>query len=622
MQPTRLLFLFTWPMWTTLIVVLLFYFLVQQLAPNVAALKLNDVVFSPTHVPGEVYTGAHSGEAVSLPHNWSREGFAGQHAWYFARLKLNVPPNRLWCIYLPSVAANAAVYVNGRFLGSGGEMSVPPTRNDFRPLYFAIPNGMLIPDENEIAVHVVSDPPGRGFLGPLLLGPDETLGHSFKRSHFIRVTLVQFIAVSLLVSMFYVGVLAIKTRDSVYFYFAALLGAGTLFDASLLLIDLRLPGRYMDWLRMLGTGWLVVFLIFFLHRFLNIYRPLIERIVLIWAVTGTVLLALLPHAWAYSVSSYYWDVMTIVWGGYALVIAWHASFKVQSKEYWAIALSVLVLLGAGVRDWIMYTENPEIFQGTLLIYAMVYPLVIFAWVLLQRFTTALSEADLLNRELEDRVKRREAELAANYEKISAAKQQQALIEERERIMRDMHDGIGGQLIAATAEARQVGSKRLVDSLECALADLRLMIDSFEPVDEDLGTVLGLVRMRLERRLRNHNLHFDWRVEDLPPIKDFGPHKVLQVMRILEEAVTNVVRHAQASRIIVSAREKLREGIAGIGVEIIDDGRGIDPAAPKGSGLENMRYRAQSIGGHLVVEAVQPGTAVRLWLPLVPATAFA
>lgn len=181
-------------------------------------------------------------------------------------------------------------------------------------------------------------------------------------------------------------------------------------------------------------------------------------------------------------------------------------------------------------------------------------------------------------------------------------------------MRDMHDGIGGQLISATAAARGGAKEELVDSLEVALTDLRLMIDSFEPVYGDLTTVLGIIRMRLEKRLNNHGLHFDWQVDDIAEVPDLAPHKVLQVMRIIEEAVTNIVRHANAKKITVMARDGINKGDAGVFVEIKDDGKGIDDNIRKGRGLDNMNRRAEAIGGKLLITAANPGTLVSLWLP--------
>jgi signal transduction histidine kinase len=198
--------------------------------------------------------------------------------------------------------------------------------------------------------------------------------------------------------------------------------------------------------------------------------------------------------------------------------------------------------------------------------------------------------------------------------MSSALKKQALTEERERIMRDMHDGIGGHLITAISVAKEDNQNNLVDHLDYALADLRLMIDSFEPVNNDLGTVLGMMRLRLEKRLDNHDLRFAWKVEDIPEIPDLGPHIVLHVMRILEEAITNVIKHARASEIIVAAYASEIGGSNGVSVDIIDNGKGLPERPSNGNGMNNMQRRAEIIGGRLLIESLNIGTRISLWLP--------
>ncbi len=607
-------FLFSWPLWFCLLAVCLLLLMLHQLKINGEVLAVDEAAFIELAGDSDILFEFPDGKAVSLPHNWSRDGFPGDSAWYLVKLKLNVPPNRLWGIYIPSLGANASVYLNGYLLGSGGRMEEPPAHNDYRPLYFAIPNGMLEPGVNEIAINLVSDPAGRGFISPLFLGPDETVGTSYKRAFFIRVTVVQFIVISLMISIFYIAVLAIKTKDPVYGYFAATLGASWLFGFVVLVVESPLAGWHLDWLRMQSTGWLVVFLILYLHRFYGIKRPDTERALLLWAISGAIITAFVPIDYFYQLNSYYWDVLTVAWGVYALVVSFIMTAKSYSTEHYAMALSVMVLLGAGVRDWILYTGPPEGFDGTMTLYAVTLALVTFAWVLLHRFTAALNKADSLNRELENRVLKKQEELMLTYKKMSDAQKQQALTEERERIMRDMHDGIGGHLVSAISAAKIDSQNNLLEHLDYALADLRLMIDSFEPVDDDLGTVLGMMRMRLEKRLHNHELRFVWQVDDIPEIPDLGPHKVLHVMRILEEAVTNVIKHALASKIVVAAYEYELDASPGVAVDIVDDGKGIPEDSTAGYGLSNMQRRADIIGGRLLIESMSTGARIQLWMP--------
>ena len=114
-------------------------------------------------------------------------------------------------------------------------------------------------------------------------------------------------------------------------------------------------------------------------------------------------------------------------------------------------------------------------------------------------------------------------------------------------MKEIHDGVGGHLISMLSMVRS--GKRdtdiIVSSIEAALSDLRLMIDSLSPQEHDIPSLLGALRTRLEPQMKDSGLNLNWQVEALPAIPDFGPHKALQVLRIVQEAVTNVIRHAEA-----------------------------------------------------------------------------
>jgi signal transduction histidine kinase len=128
-------------------------------------------------------------------------------------------------------------------------------------------------------------------------------------------------------------------------------------------------------------------------------------------------------------------------------------------------------------------------------------------------------------------------------------------------------------------------------------------------------VLATIRTRLEARLGRHGLRFDWQVVDLPPLRGFGPERVLQAMRIVQEAITNVVKHAHATTITVSTGEEtFGDGRPGVFVEIRDDGTGLGTGHAPGRGISNMRRRTARLAGHLAITSGESGTMVRLWLP--------
>jgi len=204
-------------------------------------------------------------------------------------------------------------------------------------------------------------------------------------------------------------------------------------------------------------------------------------------------------------------------------------------------------------------------------------------------------------------------------------------EERRRLRRDLHDGLGPALAAQTLKigsARHFLTRdpalagRLLDELErdvgAALADVRRLVYNLRPPAlDDLGLVgaLGLLAAQYGGEGAGApGLRVRVETGDLPPL----PAAVeVAAYRIAQEALANVARHAGAAR--ADLRLTLADGPAGqprLLLEVADDGRGIDQSAGGGVGLHSMRERAAELGGFLAV-GPRPGggTLISATLPL-------
>jgi signal transduction histidine kinase len=178
-------------------------------------------------------------------------------------------------------------------------------------------------------------------------------------------------------------------------------------------------------------------------------------------------------------------------------------------------------------------------------------------------------------------------------------------------MRDMHDGTGGRLVSALSLLRSGGATQaaLEETLVEAIDDLHLTIDSLRPGAMDLPSVLGLLRARLERQLRPHAVHLEWAIGDAGEDEELSPDQVLHVIRIVQEAVANALRHAAATTVRVATG---RDGDA-TWLEIADDGRGGAKPRSGGRGLANLAQRASLLGGRLDLASSEGGTRVRVTL---------
>jgi signal transduction histidine kinase len=256
------------------------------------------------------------------------------------------------------------------------------------------------------------------------------------------------------------------------------------------------------------------------------------------------------------------------------------------------------------------------------IYLLPYaPLVVFAsflYATLRRYVQAIEQVEGTNEQLEARLREREAELEINHTRLRDVEREQALLKERERLMADMHDGIGSTLMSSLLmlEHGQTDREGVAAVLRECVDDLRLVIDSLEPIDQDLGTLLATLRYRLSRRLEAAGIRLEWTMGELPRLLWLSAPDALQVLRLLQEVLTNVLKHAGAQRVQMSACLSDAQTVE---VLVQDDGRGFDPQHAEhlgGRGMSNLRLRARHLQAVLEVDSAPGrGTAVRLLLPV-------
>ncbi|WP_433215504.1 sensor histidine kinase [Dactylosporangium sp. CS-047395] len=190
-------------------------------------------------------------------------------------------------------------------------------------------------------------------------------------------------------------------------------------------------------------------------------------------------------------------------------------------------------------------------------------------------------------------------------------------EERRRLRRDLHDGLGPTLAGLTmrAEAAQeVGPgaagqllEEIVRDAQTAVADVRRLVDGLRPPALDTLGLVGALRAHLATQPAGGSrvsLDVPAAIDGLPAATEVAAY------RIAVEALANARRHAGARTVhlgLVLENERLR-------VLVADDGRGTATAREGGVGMDSMRERAAELGGELVVESTDEGTRVRAWLP--------
>ncbi len=211
----------------------------------------------------------------------------------------------------------------------------------------------------------------------------------------------------------------------------------------------------------------------------------------------------------------------------------------------------------------------------------------------------------------------EAENQRETAERSSAQRERELLEQRDRILREMHDGLGGQIVSVLSMVRRgkATPDEIAEGLRRALDDMRILIDSLETSGEGLRNLLGKLRARLDPLLRRNEIDIEWQIDPRSPLDALDPEKSLHCLRIIQEAMTNVIQHAGATtvRVVISPGES---DLPMVSIEVSDNGVGADPAIPRsGHGTKNMLARAKEIGGEIRFESMNPGRRVHLRVPV-------
>ena len=193
----------------------------------------------------------------------------------------------------------------------------------------------------------------------------------------------------------------------------------------------------------------------------------------------------------------------------------------------------------------------------------------------------------------------------------AQAREQAALQERERIYSDLHDDLGAKLLSLVYKA---DNPVQADLARAILQDLRDVVTRSRGTPGTLGDVLADIRGEAAQRLAAVGIALRWdEADDLPdPMLDTG--HALHLHRIVREAISNTIRHAQARQLRVRVRASQGELL----LDLTDDGSGVPSVVAAGAGMRNMRTRAGELEGRIDwAPGTEGGAKVLLRMPLEP-----
>jgi len=493
-------------------------------------------------------------------------------------------------IYISRITNNIEVFLNGSSFATSGRLGPQPEESWNLAQYHFVPFSLMRDGSNELLIRLHPDGYARAGLSKVYLGDSADLREIYNRRYFIQTKAPQLITGVLVVMSIFSLTVWLRRRNETMLLLFGLMAAVAVVrlfhhyfrDTPLWLAAMAVPA--VLWLTVLQTS-------FVLH-YCNRSQPRLERGLVIYALGGSAMLlvAAVTDLFSEATQVIYASlaILTPILGG---IIIYQLSREPSRGN---ILMMVATLLNAafGIHDFLNYQELLGYDRLYLLPLGLPLLLLAVAALLARRFVETLNDYETLNTSLSERIVGRERE-------------------------RDMHDGLGSHLMSTLALLKRGSLQQSeVESLltDC-IDELKLTIDSLEPVERDLAVVLGNLRYRLEPRLNAAGISLEWAVTDLPPLDYLDPENVRSVLRIVQEAFTNTLKHANASRITLSTGTD--RAANRVWVRVTDDGQHFDIEKAKGGrGLANMKSRAARMQGEIEVVALKGGgTCVSLFLPI-------
>lgn len=338
------------------------------------------------------------------------------------------------------------------------------------------------------------------------------------------------------------------------------------------------------------------------------------RVVLVHALAGPILVVASDGRWHEAVHVW-WQALLFPGIGVAVArFAWWG-YRQRSQEALVITVGVLLAVGLAANDYATISGLFEHTRVYTLHLALPVLLLTIGILLTMRFVAALRATEEANQVLEQRLAERERELATQYGRIGEIERREARAGERHRIMQDMHDGLGAQLISSLAlvEGGATPPAEVVLLLRESLDELRIAIDAFGDDDVNLQNALASLRHRMEPRLLAAGILLEWTVNDRFARVQLDDHATMQVLHIVQEALANAIRHSRATLVQVDLQADERA----CRIVVADNGGGPGtarggPEVPgdqpfqggeqglawviRGRGLSGIRKRAHSLGG--------------------------
>lgn len=579
-------------------------------------------------------------EPVTLPDNWNERwpGYTGS-VWYridwqrqcdTRALPSNATaPSAAIGLTLESIVMAGEVYVNDALIWRDAQLTEPLSRSWNMPRNWRLPDAILQDGVNTLWVRVVGVAQQTPGLGAVYLGDAPAMQAKQEDLWWRNRTLY---SVNLIVSCVLGGLFfciwVVRREQTTYGWYALMSLFWVLFISNVLLTD---PWPFSSTLALArgNTIALVLYIVCFCHftwRFGEQSMPRLQRALWILAAALVAMTATVPDAAVGTAQ------LTGVLISAAIFLANCLQFPVYAwrtrrPEHLMLAACLLVFFAVSLHDLLLMLKliDTGVYYTP---YSSVVITLCLSAILGLRHACNVRQIERFNQELADGIFQARQSLTETLAREHALAMANTRLHERLQIAHDLHDGLGGSLVRMMAMVEQADrplhGQQFLSMLKLLRDDLRQTIDSgssagitVPATPQEWGAPL---RHRYVQLFDELNLDSSWQ---FPPAWRSPPNPLqcLALTRLVEEALTNVVKHSRARRVQLQLSQPDADHLH---LRIEDDGVGFDVAAVRKAGvsvgMRSMHTRIARVHGTLDIASAPGCTVLTAVLQLRPAAA--
>ena len=554
-------------------------------------------------------TAVDSGRQEQLPLNWL--GPVREIAQRHFEVTFNLPKSDSSTpfLYLPRYEQALEVSLNGVPIKSSALHQIWSGPLHFNSALIAIPEGVLQQEQNRLLLTVTTGPllpPGS--LSKIYIGRWEALSKLYHFRQFFEVQ-TRWLSLGVMITLFLVNLilyLSLST-ERIFGWMAITFGVTLLFRVGMLAQLIPEAALWTPYLFLLAP----IAGLSYLAASIELGN---QRASSAWLLTGVTISALsYLLLWQTDLSIRDLGLMiaapTLLLAilSASLLLVLHA-WKHPSTET-TLLFSGSLLLAAGVAHDMLARKGMLDADFMLAHISILIVVIGFTTFIMRRLARMANTLRHSKQNLKQRLTEREAELHQLFDEKQRLAEQAAMTHERNRITSELHDGVAGHLSTIIALSETTSSnKEIRSTARFALDELRMIIEAFSSENSDLYLVLATVRERCFNPLEQLGIELQWSIRDLPEVIHLKPDDTLNLLRILQEALSNALHHGAPKQITVTGN--YRDGR--ILIEVSNHQGTAFQTGSRGHGLQNMRRRAESLpDGELHITPLEDGARITL-----------